>query len=70
MKSIEKEEHVCAVQTELDKTMWVCDTKDLINDIKYFMREYYVGFYSEDGERLVIKFNNGQKFMVSVSEIK
>lgn len=70
MKRIESTGHFSATDTELDKVTWSCEAKDLLRDIKFFVREYYTGFYSEDGNSLVIKFNNGQNFSINVNEIK
>ncbi|MBO5223642.1 MAG: hypothetical protein J6C23_03930 [Clostridia bacterium] len=69
MENIEPVEHFNATSTELDKVNWVCDSKDILRDIKFYIREYYIGFYNEDSESLTIKFNNGQKFRVVVTEM-
>ena len=49
---------------------WFCDTDDILRDIKVFMRENYIACYDEEGESLILKFNNGQKFKISVNEMK
>lgn len=48
---------------------WTCDAIDLLLDIKFFMKEYYVAFFEDDNDRLIIKFKNGQKFRIIVNEI-
>lgn len=70
MDNIKFNEHLCVTDTELDKVSWSCDAKDILLDIKFFMRKYYNGFFNEDGESLNLKFNNGQRFIVSVKELK
>ena len=70
MKKIKTIKHTCVLDTDLDKPNWSCDENDLLCDIKRFMQEYYVGFFTNDGKGLVVKFNNGQSFCVSVKEIK
>ncbi|MGN0788566.1 MAG: hypothetical protein ACI4MY_01405 [Christensenellales bacterium] len=62
--------YTSVLDTDLDKPNWTCDEKDLLCDIKRFMQEYYVGFFTNGGKSLTIKFNNGQCFCVSVKEIK
>lgn len=49
---------------------WVCDVDDILRDIKIFIHENYTACYDEDGKSLIVKFNNGQKFRISVNEIK
>ena len=65
MNKMEKSEHVCVV----DKEGWVCDAQVVLREIKFFMKEYYMGFYSEDGEGLCIKLNNSKKFLITVKEL-
>ena len=69
MEKIESTKHSLATETELDKVSWSCEAKDVLRDIKFFMKEYYTGFYSDDGESLTIRFNNGQKFQIAVREL-
>ena len=70
MDKIKTTEHSCVTDTELDKLNWSCDAKDVLLDIKFFMREYYVGFSSKVGESLVVQFINGQKFSIAVTELR
>ena len=55
---------------EKSEFRWACNVDDILRDIKIFMRENYIACYDEDGKDLVVKFNNGQKFSISVNEIK
>ena len=48
---------------------WTCDAIDLLLDIKFFMKEYYVAFFEDDNDRLIIKFKNGQKFRIFCRKI-
>lgn len=70
MERIKKFKHFLATDTELDNVTWSCESNDILRDIKFLMREYYTGFYSEIDNGLIIRFNNGQKFKLTVSEIK
>ena len=70
MNKIIPAQYFCVLENAVDTQSWVCDAQDVLRDIKFFIRESYVGFYSETGESLVVKFNNGQKFRISVVEIK
>ena len=53
-----------------EKFKWIFDTDDILRDIKIFMRENYIACYDEDGKSFIVKFNNGQRFSISVTEIK
>ena len=33
------------------------------------MKEYYSAFFSEEGNFVQVKFNNGQRFKITVEEI-
>ena len=46
------------------------DVNDLLTDIKVLMREYYVATFGESGKSLNIAFNNGQKFRLTVEEVR
>lgn len=70
MEKIQSTKRACVTDTEMEKVSWSCEAKDVLSDIKFFMREYYVGFYDENGENLIVQFNNGQKFSISVAEVK
>lgn len=48
---------------------WKVDSDSLLFDLKFIMKEYYIGTFSENGESLRIKFNNGQIFEVTINEI-
>ena len=51
-----------------ENTATICDAEDIALDIKYLISEYYNAFLKADGRTLSIKFNNGQKFLVTVEE--
>lgn len=46
------------------------DETGLMMDVKYLINEYYLATFSETGNSLDIAFNNGQKFRLTVNEIK
>lgn len=51
--------------TEFD---WKTDSKSVLLDIKHLMKEYYVATFTDDGTALKLSFNNGQSFIISVTE--
>ena len=53
---------------ENDKN-WSCSAVDIKLDIKFLLKEYYSVFFDENGENLIVRFNNGQSFKISVEEI-
>lgn len=53
-----------------NKLNYVIDINSLLTDIKVLLKEYYVATFSEDGNNLVLKFNNGQKFKLTLFEEK
>ena len=48
---------------------YVIDANDLLLDLKVLMKEYYIGTFNTEGTALKVNFKNGQKFLISVSEI-
>lgn len=43
---------------------------DLLIDLKCLCKEFYVMTLTEDGNSLTLCFNNGQKFHLTVEEVK
>lgn len=70
MNEVKEKKHGCIMDTELDIVGWTCTERDVLCDVKFFMKEYYSGFFNDDGNKLIIRFNNGQKFSLSVEEIR
>ena len=54
-----------AKQIELD---YKIDVHDLLIDLKILMKDYYVATFTETGNELIVAFNNGQKFKITMSE--
>lgn len=46
------------------------DEKSLLLDLKVLIKEYYAATFSENGNSLLLKFTNGQTFLLSVNEVK
>lgn len=46
------------------------DEKSLLLDLKVLIKEYYSATFSENGNSLLLKFTNGQTFLLSVNEVK
>ena len=45
------------------------DKQDLLIDLKVLMKEFYVATFTDNGQSLVISFDNGQKFALEIQEI-
>ena len=43
---------------------------ELLIDVKVLLKEYYAATFSEDGNALLMNFTNGQKFKLTLQEIK
>lgn len=75
MKEKEKmvAEHICLKKTEVGKTEkfnYKVEENDLLMDVKFLINEYYVGTFSANKNSLLLKLNNGQKFKLSLTEVK
>ena len=46
------------------------DEKSLLLDLKVLIKEYSAATFSENGNSLLLKFTNGQTFLLSVNEVK
>lgn len=44
------------------------ECKDILFDIKFMMRKYYVATYKMEGDLLKVTFTNGQSFIVKAEE--
>lgn len=44
--------------------------KDLTTGILFLMKEYYVGAFCANGNEIIATFENGQRFTLSINEIK
>ena len=70
-----KQERIHEMVTDTDFAK-VCEfrnevsTMELLLDIKVLMKEYYAATFSDSEEALIIAFNNGQKFLLSISSYK
>ena len=54
---------------QLSDMQYQVDVEDLFLDIKVLLKEYYMGTFTNDGKALMLKFTNGQKFRLSLSEV-
>ena len=61
-------EHIFS--TQLGDLQYKVEVEDLFLDIKVLLKEYYMGTFTNDGQALMLKFTNGQKFKLSLSEIQ
>lgn len=51
------------------KLSYSISVKSVIEDIKYFCKEYYIMRYENVENGIKVYFNNGQAFKISVAEI-
>ena len=59
--------------TELDCSeglKWAVNEEELLCDIKVLLSEYYPATFTADCNALNVSFNNGQKFILTVKELK
>ena len=42
---------------------------ELLLDLKVLMSEYYVATFDVNNEKLLLNFNNGQRFVIKIEEI-
>lgn len=47
---------------------WKTDSKAVLDDLKFLMKEYYAATYTDEAQGLKIEFCNGQSFIISVTE--
>lgn len=61
--------HSFVVDEDISDIRSKTDAKGILLDIKYIIKEYYIGNFSETEDTLVIQLTNGQAFEVCVREI-
>lgn len=44
------------------------EPRDLIEDLKAILKEYYIATFCGKADALSLKFNNGQKFKIIIKE--
>lgn len=44
-------------------------SNDMLIDLKAILKNYYVATFNEEGNALKITFNNGQSFVISVTQV-
>ncbi len=63
--------HITAIECESSNgIMSTIDKTDLLLDIKYLINEFYFATFSDADDALNMTFNNGQKFRLTINEIK
>ena len=60
-------EHIFNAQ--INDQQYQVEIEDLFLDIKFLLKEYYMGTFTNDGKALMLKFTNGQKFRLSLNEV-
>ena len=46
----------------------VMDSRELAAGLLFLLKEYYIGSFRMDGNEVVVAFNNGQRFTVTVEQ--
>ena len=46
----------------------VTDSRELAAGLLFLLKEYYIGSFRMDGNEVVVAFNNGQRFTVTVEQ--
>ena len=65
--------HKCFKNTEIGELTefdYKIDKLDILLDIKFLISEFYVGTFSRNKHCLNFRFNNGQKFKLTLNEVK
>lgn len=44
-------------------------SNDILIDLKIILKNYYVATFNEEGNALKITFNNGQSFIINVTQV-
>ena len=60
-------DHIFTAQ--LNDMQYQVEVEDLFLDLKFLLKEYYMGTFTNDGKALMLKFTNGQKFKLSLNEV-
>lgn len=62
--------NISAKENGVERLTSVIDEMSLMMDIKVLLNEYYLATFNENGNSLKIALNNGQKFRITVEEMK
>lgn len=46
------------------------EEKSLLPDMKALLKEFYIATFMEEENALFLQFNNGQRFKITIKEIK
>lgn len=57
-------------QQRFNDQNWRVEESDLLIDVKYLLKEFYVATITENGDSLKIALKNGQTFIITVREDK
>ena len=66
---LKEKDHSFVVDEEISDIKSKTDIKGILYDIKYLIKEYYIGNFTETGDSLIMQLSNGQVFEVCVNEI-
>ena len=70
MPKIKEHLFVTEMEGSGDSLKYIVDEKSLLLDLKVLIKEYYAVTFSENEDGLQLAFGNGQKFSISIKEIK
>ncbi len=63
--------HICVSSTDIgkeEKIFYKVQAEEILMDLKYLIKEFYVGIFNNNGNTLVISLSNGQKFNLTITE--
>ena len=63
-----QKDHSFLTDPEISDLTSRVDIKAILFDLKYLLKEYYIATFTEEGQTLLVEFNNGQKFEIIVRE--
>lgn len=70
MKKNKEHLFVTEMESAEQNLKFTVDVKSLLLDVKVLIKEYYATTFTENENSLELAFDNGQKFLISIEEIK
>lgn len=61
-------EDFAQAESELTEAFLLIDAKELSEELKLILKDYFLGTVSENEKSLQIKFLNGQKFNITIEQ--
>ncbi len=68
LKHKKAREDFAQAESELTEAFLLIDAKELSEELKLILKDYFLGTVSENEKPLQIKFLNGQKFNITIEQ--